>query len=257
MAPVMKQFWSNNLLAVFAAIILISCSSNHNSSELFRDKYSSEVQKINSARIETPTEKKEVITSYPPTPDEVQALYSSQDNSNKYSYVDVDQFADKKYLPDKDYYEQMKIYNPSNTLPDDLFATRYNTVLASKFRRTGSEFDKIKMLPYDAYGISSTLSQKNYVMIGNNNLQSSLDTTLDNRSRRDLLASRTLIKEQREVRQKQRMAKYLGDDETLLKVEDEAEKKSSKSAAKTDDKNKSSDTTKNVANPSTKKDIKN
>lgn len=264
MMQVMKRSSLNKNLAIaLVSYIASSCSSP----TPFEAKYGEEIKKINSSRLETVTEKKEVTLSSPPSPEEIAASLSKQDNSNKYSYVDVDKFAEKKYFPDKDYYEQMKVYNPSNILADDIFVPRYNTVLASKFHHTGSEFDRIKTPAYDAYSISAILSNKNYVMIGNDAMQNSIDIVNDSRDRRDLLASKIIIKEQREIKQKQRMEKYFGDNDSPLEIigdkdniaKEKKDEKAKSSAAKKTDKssaiNDSGDS--NINSPLTKRIIKN
>lgn len=219
----MKRSWLDKKLSslLVLAITTLSCSTP----TVFKEKYGKEVEKINAARIPQKTLGKEVMYSSPPTQEEWAKMTSQEQNENKYSYVNVDRFdSEKKYLPDKDYYDQMQAYNPSNLIPTDLFKTKYSTILASKFRHTGAEFDTIKTPSYDAYGISALLSQKPYILVGNDVLQSSLDIVDQKRNRIDIMASKIIISEQKDLRHKQRMLQHSDDSDNMELAEAETKK---------------------------------
>lgn len=205
----MTQFWLDKInnsrlliyrgLITFVLIISSSCSEK-TISEKFQEKYGSEVTRINSGRVAA--DQKVKVQVYPPSQEEVNRMYTSEADINKYSYVDVKQFATKKYLPDGDYYQQMRAYNPSNFVRRDLFQVKYDTTLASKFHHIGAEFDGIRIPPEDLYGVKSTLSSKPYIVIGRNSVQKSFDVVNKERKKIDVEASKIIISEQKEALRK-------------------------------------------------------
>lgn len=205
-----------------AFLVFTSSCSSKNSNTLFQKRYGKEAKKINFERIPSKEVKNEVISSSPPSAEELAQIDNSGHRENRYTYVDVDKMgyeSVKKFLPDGDYYEQMKIYNPSNSLPSEMFEVSYNTDLYSGFRKVGAEFDKINIPKSDAHGVATSMSEKPYFLVGNSSLQKNIDQVNSTRSKTDVEISKILIREQREINQKLRMIKDFGEDLSDLVVE--------------------------------------
>lgn len=168
---------------LLALAVLASCGSDHiqnQSNAEFQKRFASEVSRINAARISPPP--------------------SAQNAENNSSAT-----------------------NPStariagqNNLPDDMFDLVYNPTINAPFVVSGLEFDTINIPERDYYGIASTLNDKRYVLAGNHVLQRNIDELIRRQSAEDIEFSEILIKEQRQLKKQQKLAKIFGDDSTFI-----------------------------------------
>jgi hypothetical protein len=193
----------------------------------FDKKYGKEVEKIRATRLPTQEINKEITTIQPPSEDEIRALNNKIGN-NYYAYTDVSKFGEKgpqNYLPNGEFYEASRDSNPSNTLPPNMFQVSYNTTLHPPFHRSGVEFDRIVIPASDVYGVKTEMSEKSYLLAGNNSLQKNVDQINAEKTAEDIEMSEILINEQKQLRRKQRMQKTFGDNSLeLALLENDSEK---------------------------------
>jgi hypothetical protein len=194
---------------------------------VFDKKYGKEVEKIRATRAPTQEINKEITTIQPPTEDEMRAI-NNKSGDNYYAYNDVSKFGEKgpqNYLPNGEFYEASRGKNPSNTLPPNMFQVSYNTALHPPFRRFGAEFDRIVIPTSDVYGVKTEMSEKSYLLAGNNSLQKNIDQINAEKTAEDIEMSEALINEQKQLRRKQRMQKTFGDDSLeIALLENDSEK---------------------------------
>ncbi len=194
---------------------------------VFDKKYGKEVEKIRATRAPTQEINKEITTIQPPTEDEMRAI-NNKSGDNYYAYTDVSKFGEKgpqNYLPNGEFYEASRSKNPSNTLPPNMFQVSYNTALHPPFRRFGAEFDRIVIPTSDVYGVKTEMSEKSYLLAGNNSLQKNIDQINAEKTAEDIEMSEALINEQKQLRRKQRMQKTFGDDSLeIALLENDSEK---------------------------------
>ena len=228
------KFLKKFLPELLCALLLLTSSCTWSSSKevnvynaVFDKKYGKEVDKIRATRAPTQEINKEITTIQPPTEDEMRAINNKAGN-NYYAYTDVSKFGEKgpqNYLPNGEFYEASRNNNPSNTLPPNMFQVSYNTTLHPPFRRFGVEFDRIVIPASDVYGVKTEMSEKSYVLAGNNSLQKNVDQINAEKTAEDIEMSETLINEQKQLRRKQRMQKTFGDDSLeLALLENDLEK---------------------------------
>lgn len=110
--------------------------------------------------------------------------------------------------------EQESMAIPLNaSLPNNMFDLIYVTELHPAFRVRGAEFDAITIPPKDAYGIPTELEDKDYLLVGNLNLQQDLDQINAKRSHLDNQVSLAFIKTLREARREQMLKQILKEKE--------------------------------------------
>lgn len=208
---------------------LFSCFAPKTTNELFEEKYALDIQSIKQRRTlaQNPIQQNSVMFSAPPTQEEVARLSAS---GGYYPYYDVTKFGEKptnNYLPNSEVYQPEGVKNAVK-IPPDMFYITYKTDLHPKFRRVGVEFDAIQIPPKDAYGVTTEMSQKHYLLAGNNSLQRSVDEINNTRSVDDFEISEILIKEQKRLKQKEKMAKIFGKTKEIeiasIKEEEQSEK---------------------------------
>lgn len=215
----LMRFWQKLsckffLLASLPLILCYCSSSLPPVNEAFEKKYGKEVEQIKIARTPAPGAANQSITTYPPTPEELRAEQNSAELSqNYYPYVDVTKFGERapqNYLPNGEVYEQGVASRRSNALPEDMFEITYNVALYPPFRVSGKEFDAIKVPPADVYGVPTEMSSKSYLLAGNDSLQRNIDKINSEKSADDIEISETLIKEQKQLKRKEKMIKIFG-----------------------------------------------
>ncbi len=223
------------LLALEAAV---SCSNNNvqnKSNAEFERKFSSDVSKINAARL-------------PPAPlaqpDEAPLpKFQSQNAANKFASpnellgvsgaaqyssanVDTAKFSLKQiedFSPDAQSLAAAKAAG-QNKLPDDMFDLTYNLGLSPPFVASGLEFDMIKIPDRDHYGVASTLNKKRYLLAGNQVLQKNIDEIIKSQSAEEIELSEILIKEQKQLKKQQKLAKIFGEDSAAPKKDVDIQK---------------------------------
>jgi len=215
------------LLLLVSSCALFSSKKANVYNAVFDKKYGKEVEKIRATRAPTQEISKEITTIQPPTEDEMRAM-NNKAGDNYYAYTDVSKFGGKEpqnYLPNGEFYEAARSNNPSNALPQNMFRVSYNTTLHPPFRRFGVEFDRIVIPASDVYGVKTEMSEKSYLIAGNNSLQKNIDQINAEKTAEDIEMSEALINEQKQLRRKQRMQKTFGDDSLeLALLENDSEK---------------------------------
>jgi len=234
-----------SLLMVLSLFCLVSCSKSETGeiNKVFEQKYGKEVARIRAERAPENDLQGAMTSSVP--------IQSDDDDHHPgygyYAYVDVAKFGEKipqAYLPNGESYEQERSKNPSNSLPSNMFEVSYNTTLYPPFHRVGAEFDGIKIPAADVYGVKTEMSEKSYLLAGNDSLQKNIDYTIAAKTDDDIEISEILIREQKQLKRKQKMLKIFGQDsvemaslEEISNSENESGKKSKAKSAKAESKN--------------------
>jgi hypothetical protein len=223
---------------------LASCAPSNDvqnkSNAEFQKRFSADVSKINTSRL-------------PPPPPSAQAsanvLTKQQNNTGKFANpneilgisgaaqyssasVNTAKFALKQeedFSPDEQNLAAAKAAG-QNKLPDDMFDLVYNPAINTPFVVSGLEFDTIKIPDRDYYGVASTLNDKRYLLAGNQILQKNIDDVIKSQSAEDIEFSEVLIKEQRQLKKQQKLAKIFGDDSSFTEKEKVTVKKEEKPA---------------------------
>jgi len=190
------------LLAIFTLLISISsCSSNiEKTNDDFAKKYQDEIDKINQQRTPDKEAKNETLFSVPPTREEV-----AQDLARKaeyFPYSDISLIGDAprvEFLPNRETYESNKTNNPNSSIPKNVFETNYNLALYPPFRKIGAEFDAIKIPQKDAFGVATNLSDKTYLLAGNNSLKRNIDQINHEKNDLDIEVTKMLVVEKKKI----------------------------------------------------------
>ncbi len=209
---------------LFAICFLTSCFSKTlpNVNSDFEKKYGKEVEKMRLERASDPSANSINVSQSPFASD-----FIAKD-SEYYAYVDVNRFNDRPpevYLPNGESYELTQRSGPENSVPPDIFEIRYNLGIYSAFRVLGAEFDRIRIPPQDVYGVKTPMSDKEYLLAGNNALQRSIDNIEANKNSIDIENSEIIVRERKAARIKAQMKKNFGDDEVRIISSNQKEKK--------------------------------
>jgi hypothetical protein len=197
-------------MPLFAAltlmILLSSCSLGlEKSNQDFIKKYQEEISQINQQRTPDKETKNETLFSAPPTREEV--VKELANKAEYYPYSDISLIGDsprEEALPNRETYELSKAKNPNNSLPTNIFEISYNLNLYPPFRRIGAEFDGIEIPQKDAFGVATNLSEKNYLLIGNNSLQRNIDKINSEKSDGDIEVTKMLVAEKKKILKQQK-----------------------------------------------------
>jgi len=229
------KFLQNFSLQFFLFLSLLcsfsSCAPKTDINSAFNKKYGKEVQQTKIER--TPSKEMNHETSYSTPPTEEEVIRSLAATSEYFPYVDVAKFGEKvpqSYLPNGEVYELSRAKNPANALPPNMFEIAYNTAVHPPFRRVGIEFDTITIPPEDVYGVKTEMSDKSYLLAGGDAMQKSIDKINNEKTADDIEMSEILIKEQKQLKRKQKMVKIFGQEGTieLASLEKSGEKKDNK-----------------------------
>ncbi len=200
------MFVLDRRVALLLTFFIISCSKELPSvNKDFVKKYQKEVEKINEQRVLEKREGQETTFSQPPTEEEVAENLAKK--VEYFPYVDINRIGDapkQVNLPNREIYQQAG--SPANSLPPNIFELSYNLALYPPFHKIGAEFDKINVPRSDAFGVTTELSGKSYLLVGNNSLQKSVDSINSQKTETDLEISAMLVQEKKKM-QKQDMAK--------------------------------------------------
>lgn len=258
--PLQQKFLFKFLPFLILPFLLSSCTSSSlpATNESFKKKYGGQIDKIKAERTPSKEMQKDSLTPQAFGQYESVAVADpSLPNSEYYAYVDVSKFGEKfpqKYLPDGESYEQTRGRGPSNSLPPDVFEVSYNIGLYPPFRMVGAEFDGINIPESDIYGVKTEVSEKPYLLVGSNSLQKNIDHIEDTRTAEDVEFSEILMKEQKQLRRKEKMIKIFGHDSIELASLEKPEKKSNadNSVSESIEKKSRNDRLKQVADSSKK-----
>ncbi|MBU6140847.1 MAG: hypothetical protein KGP29_04760 [Proteobacteria bacterium] len=187
---------------ILMALFIFSCSAEiPNPNKNFVTKYQTEVLAINEQRVLKKGEEKEMISSQPPTEQEVTESLAKK--AEYYPYVRTNRIGDtplQMNLPNREIYQQ--IAGSGNKLPSDIFELSYNLALYPPFHKMGAEFDKISVPRYDAFGVSTEMSDKTYLLVGNNSLQRAVDSINSQKTDTDVEISKMLVREKKNMQRK-------------------------------------------------------
>lgn len=221
-----QKFYTILITISSLLFLLPSCSKQLNINETFEKKYGKEIEKIKVERAQAKESKQQVTSSMAPTAEEVARDIVAE--SDYYPYVDVSKFGEKtpqNYLPNAESYEQTKANNPANSLPANMFEITYNTTLHPPFRKNDDAFDAIKIPPSDVYGVKTAMSEKAYLLAGNDVVQKTIDQINAEKTREDIEISHILIKEQKQLRRQEKMEKMFGKNSVELTSLEKKEQK--------------------------------
>jgi hypothetical protein len=198
---------------LFSVISFCSCSGKDQSiNDMFVKKYSKQVKQINDQRVLPKNIANEVISSNPPSNEEIADYIASQEKYQGYVPIyNVGEYVPKQYFPDLSTVENLAKNNPSNQVPADIFEVSYNTRNNPPFSYFGAEFDMINIPKVDAYGNSSQVSEKKYLLIANNDIQNAVEKINSTKSIDDIELTKILVKEKKQqIQQKknQQIASY-------------------------------------------------
>ena len=228
-----KEFFTRILILIFFILITSSCAKKLSINQSFQKKYGKQVERIKVERTPPKQLAEDNVVERGPSAEDWR-------NSEKiageeyYAYVDVTKFSEDRmpqnFLPNGESYQNARAENPSNKLPEGMFEIAYNTNLHSPFRIIGAEFDGIEIPAEDAYNVKTAMSEKPYFLVGNEKLQRNINQINSQKTSQDIEISQILIKEEKQLKRKQKMIKIFGQDsvEMAFLKEDikKAEKKS-------------------------------
>jgi|GEM_PF-1187268 len=243
-----NSFFQKAILVIFL-LGTASCETE-NINENFEKKYKNDVKQFTAARTQ-PNQTNGSISESPklnfaaPTP-EVRISENSNTlepgSEQYYANVDFEEYSQvqpKEYMPNGS-----EVARNSSKLPPDMFELNYRAKLSPPFRKSGFEFDLINIPPQDSYGVKTAMSEKEYLLVGNKSLQKSVDQINATKSKEDVEISEILIKEQRQLKRRQKMIKMFGEDSLPLdsaKSKNKGEDVKAKSDAKDKMANKKQD----------------
>ncbi len=211
--------------------IALNCScakpgANSLANAEFENKYSKEVEFINSSRKEPIFDpdaeaRKMAQKKRAPTAFEDPAAIIGVSSIDKFSSARVDTSKLKiaqpqNFTPDEQTFGEGRAMVAKSKLPDDVFDLVYITDISPPFAVSGLAFDVIEIPERDFFGIKSTLSDKQYLLAGNEALQKSIDYINDTKTDDDVELSEIIIGEQKEIRKQQKLAKIFGDDSSIV-----------------------------------------
>ncbi|MBL6664978.1 MAG: hypothetical protein ISQ34_03950 [Rickettsiales bacterium] len=204
------------LLVVFSLLLLFSCSEVTDPNKSFNAKYSMEVQNILNSRpasqkiSDQDLQRKRSFGAI--TQDDV-INESIDSNIQYYPYFDIRKFGQKTpkvHLPNMEVYDKTRFQNPSNQTPPDIFEVTYDNRQYRPFKYQGARFDAIAIPPTDIYGVETSMTNKEYLLAGNNSVQNSIENMKSNRESFDTQNSAILIAEQKNIRHEKKTIKIFG-----------------------------------------------
>ncbi len=201
-------------LFLLMSFSLLSCSTPDTQNAVFEEKFGASFEKVKAERTPAKGSDSRIVVLQAPTEADLRDMVN-ESNQNDYPYVDVNKFGERipqAALPNGEFYEQARMQSPSNALPPDLFEIGYNTQVHPAFRKTGAEFDTISVPPADVYGVKTEMSEKPYLLAGNDSLQKSIIGINSEKTAEDIELSEILIREQKQLKRKQKMREIFGSD---------------------------------------------
>jgi hypothetical protein len=184
----------------FLLITLSSCAKNIASvNDMFVKKYGQKVKEINQERVLPKNIANEIVSSVPPTKEEISDYIASQEKYQGYVPIyHVGEYVPKQYFPNRATMDEMSRNNPANNVPPDIFEVRYNNFNNPPFSNSGAEFDMVMVPSQDAYGNRSIATEKKYLLIANNEIQNAVTKINQKRSDDDFEFSKILVKEKKQ-----------------------------------------------------------
>ena len=210
----MKIFFRKLTKIKFIFLLIVQCScvgDIASMNDVFVEKYGKKVKEINQERVLPKDIANEIISSTPPSKEEISDYISSQEKYQGYVPIySVGEYVPKQYLPDRTTYNEFSKNNPSNNVAPDIFEISYNTQAHPPFSYSGAEFDMISVPSTDAYGNSTKISEKKYLLIANSDIQNTVTKINQKRSNNDGEFSKILISEKKQLIKKRKNDQIFG-----------------------------------------------
>lgn len=196
----------------FSLILLSSCvQKNPSVNDMFVKKYGQKVKEINQERVLPKNIANEIVSSVPPTKEEISDYIASQEKYQGYVPIyHVGEYVPKQYLPNRATMDEMSKNNPANNVPPDIFEVRYNSFNNPPFSNSGLEFDMVLVPSRDAYGNKSIATEKKYLLIANNEIQNAVTKINQKRSEDDFEFSKILVKEKKQKMKQRKNEQIFG-----------------------------------------------
>ena len=224
----MLKFTFRSAAIFLLSISLFSCSKVTDPNKYFNDKYAPQVQTIlNKMPSEQVAEVDYINKSTFGTITHADVMSEALKSKQQYyPYFDVRKFGQntpKRHLPNMELYDHSHLQNPSNQIPPDIFEVNYANRQYPPFKYQGARFDAIAVPTKDIYGVKTKMTHKEYLLAGNNSVQSAIDDVKNNRDSFDAENSKALIGEQKRLRYERKIAKIFGIHSKAEEVLDELE----------------------------------
>lgn len=209
-----------NFIYRFAAICLVlvflfSCSTVLDPNKEFNNKYQPQVRSIldsipqkNSNGVDYYN--KESFGSITQQDVVNESLRSEQ---QYYPYFDIRKFGvrtPKTYYPNMELYDQSRFQRQTSQIPPDIFEVSYKNRIYPPFKYQGARFDAISVPKNDIYGIETAMTNKEYLLVGNNFVQNSVDNIKNKKNTFDAKNSEILIAQKKRLRHERKIAKIFG-----------------------------------------------
>jgi len=233
----------NFLTLVFLG--LSSCNKDYDPNEKFNKKYGQQImhRKMPENKKTFYDLKKEAPRPFQPITSEEVYLDSIKRQVQYFPYSKINRFGqrfDGGYLDRAQALSQSVINSSSQRISSDVFDIVYFAGPYESFDYKGARFDGIRIPIRDRYGVETSFANKEYLNPGNNALQKSVESFNKNRGEDSIAMTEILIREQKDLRKKQKMIDIFG-------YEDYAMRQEEFSSSKQEDKN--------IASNNSKKDV--
>jgi hypothetical protein len=230
------------IFLIFLVSFLASCASKIDMvNDDFKNQYGSEVDRINKGREAFEREQKapSYIKSKKTYGWNDPAVIIGVAGSYRYksAYIDTSKLKLKpegeQFLPNMQTLLQNGGYHK---LPDNMFEVKYLAVnYPDSYGRSPVSFDDIAIPAKDAYGVETSMGDKNYTLINGKVLQRNVDNINSSTAFDDNEVRSMLVKEQKELDRKKRLG--------LLKSKDDGDGKENKKDKKEPDSYSKSEST--------------
>lgn len=197
------------LLVIFLNVACIGNNAIPDQNENFNKKYAKDLESVKASRVEPKGEKtgSDAKLNFTAPLEQDPARYTNS-NITIPEFYSSQQFANQ--IPPSAGFTSQK----------EMFENSYNPTITAPFRKIGAEFDVIEVPKKDAYGIKSTMDEKEYFLVSRKWLQSNVDKINAEKNSTDIRNSETLISEQQKLKRQAKMFKIFGHESVTVK-EDE------------------------------------
>jgi len=138
---------------------------------------------------------------------------SLRGNQQYYPYFDIRKFGQSKpkvHFPNMEIYDQSHFQDHSNQIPPDIFEVSYVNRIYPPFKYQGARFDSISVPSHGAYGVETAMTNKDYLLAGNNSIQNSVENIKNNKNTYDDQNSKDLIVQRKRLRHERKIEKIFG-----------------------------------------------
>lgn len=214
-----KERFKNLLIfVIFYQITSCSFYNIEDPNKKFVSNYKTQVAKINKERdLLSKQEKKEIRKSDPEYNrwrDPANIIGVAGTVSLQSAFIDTYKIKLPKpaeeFLPNAETFDSGK--NSGQDLPEEVFKVSYSSEnYPESYKRGGVSFDDIKIKNRDSFGVETALGEKNFTLVNRKVLQKNIDYVRASLKSEDKEVITILVGEQKEIRDKKRWNKNLGD----------------------------------------------